>query len=56
MWITASADMALERLAKRYATTKREILERLIIDADSKIQRRLPSNSPEWEAYFNVTR
>jgi hypothetical protein len=34
-WISASASAALERLAKRHATTQRAMLERLILAADS---------------------
>lgn len=56
MWISTGADVALERLARRYSVTKREMLERLVIDADAAIHRDLEPDSAEWASYFGVTR
>ncbi len=56
MWVTTEADLALARLARRYSVTKREILERLIVRADTAIVRRLDPDSPDWEAYFVARR
>lgn len=56
MWVTTEADLALARLARRYAVTKREMLERLVARADAAIVRRIDPDSPEWKAYFRVPR
>lgn len=34
-WVTAGADLALERLAGHYGLTKRAMLELLILEADA---------------------
>lgn len=52
MWVSTEADLALARLARRYAVTKRQMLERLITRADDAIVRRLDPDSPQWDAYF----
>ena len=54
-WISTQADLALERLAHRYGVTKREMIERLVISADREIVKELQLDTPEWDAYFNVT-
>lgn len=54
-WISTGASLALARLANRYGVTKREILERLISEADDQITATLDPDSPEWSAYFNAT-
>jgi hypothetical protein len=46
--------MALSRLANRYGVTKREMLERLINEADQLIEDTLQTDE-EWEIYHNVT-
>ena len=56
MWMSTEADLALARLARRYAMTKRQMLERLIMRADDAIVRRLEPSSPEWDAYFIAER
>ncbi|KWC41184.1 hypothetical protein WL48_09670 [Burkholderia ubonensis] len=56
MWVTTEAELALGRLARRYSVTKREMLERLIVRADTAILRRLDPGSPEWDVYFSVRR
>jgi hypothetical protein len=55
-WVSTEADLALERLARRYAVTKREMLERLVLRADAAIVRRLEPDSAEWDAYFIAAR
>ena len=52
-WITSTADFALDRLARRYAVTRRQILERLIIEADSAILKGMAYDSPELENYLS---
>lgn len=54
-WVTTNAALALGRLANSYGVTKREILERLIIEADQQIINSLDPNSKEWDKYYNVT-
>jgi hypothetical protein len=56
MWVSTEADLALERLARRFAVTKRQMLERLIVRADNAIVRRLEPDSKQWDLYFNVRR
>lgn len=56
MWVSTEADLALARLAQRYAVTKRQMLERLITRADDAIVRRLDPGSPQWDAYFIAER
>ena len=55
LWIDTSASLALGRLARRYGVTKREMLEKLIQEADEAIQRTLDPNDPEWDRYYGVT-
>ncbi len=55
LWIDTSASLALNRLAGRYCVTKREMLEKLIQEADEAIQRTLDPNDPEWDRYYGVT-
>jgi hypothetical protein len=52
-WISSQTHSALERLAVRYGVTKREMLERLIIAEDERIQSEIEWDSPEWGVYFN---
>jgi hypothetical protein len=54
-WISTKADLSLERLAHRYGVTKREMIERLVISADNEILQTLQLDTPEWDAYLNVT-
>ncbi|WP_232431358.1 hypothetical protein [Cupriavidus sp. UYPR2.512] len=54
MWVSSEAEFA--RLARRYAVTKREMLERLIVRADDAIVRRLDPDSEQWDLYFKASR
>ncbi|MFL9989211.1 hypothetical protein [Paraburkholderia sediminicola] len=56
MWVSTEADLALARLARRSAVTRRQMLERLITRADDAIVRRLDPGSPQWDAYFVAER
>jgi hypothetical protein len=53
MWVSTEAELALARLARRCALTKRQMLERLIARADDAIVRRLDPDSKQWDLYFN---
>lgn len=55
VWLSTESALALERLAKRYAVTKREMLEKLIRQADGEIVKSLILDSPQWDDYFGVT-
>lgn len=55
-WIRSAADLALERLARRYGVTKREMIERMAATADDEVLRTLELGTPEWDAYFGVMR
>jgi hypothetical protein len=51
-FVKTGASLALDRLARRYGVTKREVLEKLLIDADGEILKSLDLDSPEWGEYF----
>lgn len=51
-WVSTRAVLALDRLARSYGVTKREMLERLIVGAEDKLVEEMKSDSPEWEKYF----
>ena len=42
MWLSTEAYLALHHLSRRYAVTKREMLERLLIDAQNSVISNLP--------------
>lgn len=54
-WVETAAYLALGRLSKRYSVTKREMLERLVCEADQQIVNSLDPDSDDWGTYFNVT-
>jgi hypothetical protein len=52
-WINSSTHFALERLAVSYGVTKREMLEKLVVDADEKMIKKLGGlQNTEGEAYL----
>jgi hypothetical protein len=55
LWITTRADLALERLARRYCVTKREMIERLVAAEDDSIVNGITPDTPEWDKYFGMT-
>lgn len=52
-WVTAKTDIALERMARYYGVTKREMLEKVILETDEKFISSIEENGPEWDDYFN---
>lgn len=56
MWVSSAAHLALQRLACRNSVTMRDMLERLILDADAEILARLEPDTPEWDRYFQKVR
>ena len=55
-WLSAQADCALTRLARRGGVTQRALLERWVITADQQVLETLELDTPEWDHYFGVTR
>jgi hypothetical protein len=55
-WITLDTHLALRRLARSYGVTRRQMLEKLINEANSVVVQSLDLDSPEWDTYFTVTR
>jgi hypothetical protein len=54
-FVSVGTTFALGRIAKHYGVTRREILEKMILEADSEIQKTLELDSKECNQYFNVT-
>jgi hypothetical protein len=52
-WVSTGAALALQRLARHHGVTQREMLERLILDADRRICKRL--TDAELDDYLGVT-
>ena len=55
LWIDTSSSLALDRLVRRYGVTKREFLEKMILEADEAILRTLDLETPEWDRYFGIS-
>jgi hypothetical protein len=51
-WVSTASALALARLSSRYGVTNRQMLERLIKDADEQIQATFELDSAEWDEYF----
>lgn len=54
-WISASAHLALQRIARHHGITRRALLERLVLTADDDIVAALELDTPAWDHYFGVT-
>ena len=54
LWLSTTADLAVERLARRYCVTKREIIERLASAEDDRVSSAIDPDSPEWDEYFGI--
>lgn len=55
MWVTTQASLALKRLSKHQGIPQRQILERLIIEADAQVWKDMEIDTEEWDKYFLVT-
>lgn len=55
-WVDTEVHLALERLARRYGVTQREMLERLIRAEDDRLLAGIKLDTPEWDAYFGQKR
>jgi len=49
-WVSTGASLALERMSRRYGVTRKEMLEKLIMDAAMKIEKGM--SEEEFEGYF----
>jgi hypothetical protein len=52
IWINSSSYCSIERLSRHFNFTKKELLERLIVSAESVVLKTLAPNSPEWHDYM----
>lgn len=51
MWLSTAATLALNRLAVRYSVTKKDVLEKLILDKDSRLAKSFENDEKAWEDY-----
>jgi hypothetical protein len=51
-YVTTATALALRRLSCRYGVTKREMVQRLVAEADDMIIQTLDMDKSEWEEYF----
>ena len=51
-WVSTAAHAALRRLAAHHSLSQREMIEQLLIQADSQISQALDVDSDDWLAYF----
>jgi hypothetical protein len=54
LWISTHVDLALERLARHYSVTKRELIERLVTAEEERILSVIILDSPEWNNYRQI--
>ena len=54
LWINTGSSLALDRLARRYCVTKRELIEKLLRIEDERITALIELDSQEWDDYFGV--
>lgn len=51
-WVSTAAKLGLTRLARHYGVTEREMLERLVEEADKRVTRDM--SEQEFEAYVTL--
>jgi hypothetical protein len=54
MWVNTEAALGLARLARRAGVTQREMVERLVMQADKQVLAGLDPDAPGWDVYFGV--
>ena len=54
-WISVPAYCALQRLAEHEGISQRQLIERLLLNADDEIVDTLALDTPQWDHYFGVT-
>lgn len=52
VWVNTRAALALDRLARSYGVTKRELIEQLLVVEEDTLLKKINSDSPEWAKYF----
>ncbi len=52
VWLRSQAVFALRRLSRRYGISQREMLEKLILDADDAVLKTLAPGSAELDGYL----
>lgn len=52
-WVSTRASLALERLAKRYGLTKRDMIEQLVVREEDRLLSQMKSDTPQWNQYFS---
>lgn len=52
VWVNTGAALALDRLATSYGVTKREIIERLLLEEQEKVLKKIDADSPEGEKFL----
>lgn len=53
VWVNTRAALALDRLASSYGVTKRELIERLLMDEQEKVLKEIGTDSPEGEKFLS---
>ena len=54
LWVDLSASLALARLARHEGVTKRQMIERLVLQADEAVYEGMELDTPEWAEYSGV--
>ncbi len=52
LWLSTSGALALARLSRRNGVTQRELIEKMVLEADERVLATIASDSTEWESYF----
>jgi hypothetical protein len=52
-WVSTRTSLALARLARKNKLSQRDMLERLVQNADDAILDSLVLDTPGWDIYFN---
>lgn len=52
--ISGDIYFCLDRIARRYGITKRKVIENLLDKENNRIVKKLETDTPEWNEYFNI--
>ncbi len=53
VWVNTQAALALDRLAASYGVAKRELIERLLMDEQEKVLKKIGADSPDGENFLS---
>jgi hypothetical protein len=53
VWVGISTWLAIARLARRYAVTRRALIERLVLEEEERALAAIELDSPQWNEYFD---